>query len=54
MKKWLSLGLVLVLVAGALWFSLRPSPSPVVASQDLKGQLVANEALRGKPYQVNF
>ena len=54
MKKWLSLGLVLVLVAGALWFSLRPSPSPVVASQDLKGQLVSTEALRGKPYLVNF
>ena len=54
MKKWLSLGLVLILVAGAWWSFLRPSPSPVVASQDLKGQLVSTEALRGKPYLVNF
>lgn len=54
MKKWLVLGLVLVMVAGAWWSFLRPSPSPVVVSQDLKGQLVSTEALRGKPYLVNF
>jgi peroxiredoxin len=54
MKKWLVLGLVLVMVAGAWWSFLRPSRSPVVASQDLTGQLVSTEELRGKPYLVNF
>jgi peroxiredoxin len=54
MKKWLVLSLVLVMVAGAWWSFLRPSLSPVVASQDLKGQLASTEALRGKPYLVNF
>ena len=54
MKKWLVLGLVVVMVAGAWWSFLRPTPSPVVASADLKGQLISTEALRGKPYLVNF
>ncbi len=54
MKKWLVLGLVAVVVVGAWWSFLRPTPSPVVASTDLKGQLVSTDALRGKPYLVNF
>jgi peroxiredoxin len=54
MKKWLVLGLVAVVVVGAWWSFLRPTPSPVLASTDLKGQLVSTDALRGKPYLVNF
>ena len=54
MKKWLVLGLAAVVVVGAWWSFLRPTPSPVVASTDLKGQLVSTDALRGKPYLVNF
>jgi peroxiredoxin len=54
MKKWLVLGLAAVVVVGAWWSFLRPTPSPVVASTDLKGQLVSTNALRGKPYLVNF
>lgn len=54
MKKWLILGLAAVVVVGAWWSFLRPALSPVVASTDLKGQLVSTDALRGKPYLVNF
>jgi peroxiredoxin len=54
MKKWLVLGLAAVVVVGAWWSFLRPTLSPVVVSTDLKGQLVSTDALRGKPYLVNF
>lgn len=53
-RRWLLIAAAAALALGAVAVFTKPTPAPALAGSTLSGSAIQTDALRGRPYLVNF